>query len=81
MVQGVKELEEDFHHIFFNVGVDQAEESTMSFAEERILGNPGCKLLKLKRDPYKVDLNCLSADSFHVLQNNNEDEDSNPRSG
>ena len=78
MVQGVKELEEDFYHIFFNVGIDQADESTMTLKEGSVLGNPGCKLLKLRRDTYKVDLNCLSADSFHVLQNKNKDEDSNP---
>ena len=78
MVQGVKELEENFYHIFFNVGVNQADESTMPFTEGRVLRDPGCKLLKLRRDPYKVDLDCLSADSFHVLQNKNKDEDSNP---
>ena len=78
MVQGVKELEQHFHHILFNVGIDQADESTMPFTEGRVLGNPGCKILKLRRDPYKVDLNCLSADSFHVLQNKNKDEDLNP---
>ena len=54
-------MEEDFHRVFFNVGVDQVEESTMSFTEERILRNPGCKLLELRRDPYKVDLNCFPA--------------------
>ena len=78
MVQGVKELEENLYHIFLNVGVDQADESAMFLTERRALGNPGCKLLKLRRDPYKVYLNCLSADSFHVLQNKNKDEDLNP---
>ena len=78
MVQGVKELEEDFHHIFFNVGVDQVEKSTMSFTEERILWNLGSKLLELSRDSHKVDLNCFPAKRFHDLQNKNKDEDPNP---
>ena len=50
----------------------------MSFTEERILGNPGCKLFELQRDPYKVDLNCFPAERLHVLQNKNKDEDLNP---
>ena len=78
VVQGVKELEQHFHHIFFNTGVDQADESTMPFTEGRVLGNPGCKFLELRRDPYKIDLNCLSAKRLHVLQNKNKDEDPNP---
>ena len=77
-MQRVKELEQDLYHIFLNVGVDQADESSMPLTERRALGNPGYKFLKLRRDPYKADLNCLSANSFHVLQNKNKDEDSNP---
>ena len=49
-------------HVFFNVGVDQVEESTMSFTEERILWNFGSKLLELRRDSHKVDLNSFSAE-------------------
>ena len=74
-MQRVKELEQDLYQILLNVGVNQADESSMFLTERRALGNPGCKLLKMRRDPYKVDLNCLSADSFHVLQNKNKDED------
>ena len=44
----------------------------------KTLKNMGGQILGYNRDPYKVDLNCLSADSFHVLQNKNKDEDSNP---
>ena len=77
-MQRVEELEENFHHILLCVGSDQVEYMTMALGEWRSLGNPGCKLLKLRRDLYKVDLNCLSADSFHVLQNKNKYEDSNP---
>ena len=50
----------------------------MSFTEERILWNPGYKLLELKRDSHKVDLNCFPAKRFHYLQNKNKDEDTNP---
>ena len=77
-MQRVKELEEDLYHIFLNVGVHQADESSMPLTERRALRNPGYKFLKLRRDPYKADLNCFSTNSFHVLQNNNKDEDSNP---
>ena len=77
-MQRIKELEQDLYHIFLNVGVDQADESSMSLTERRALGNPGYKLFKLRRNPYKADRNCLSTNSFHVLQNKNKDENSNP---
>ena len=50
----------------------------MSYTEDIILGNPGCKLLELRRDSHKVDLNCFPAKRFHDLQNKNKDEDPNP---
>ena len=50
----------------------------MSFTEERILWDPGCKFLELRRDSHKVDLDGFSARNFHDLQNKNKDEDLNP---
>ena len=78
MVQGVKELEEDFHHVFFNVEVDQVDKSTMSFTEGGAFGNPGCELLELGRDSHKMDLDSFPAWNFHDLQNKNKAEDPKP---
>ena len=41
----------------------------MYFTEERAFENSGCELLELRRDPHKVDLDCISASGSHVLQN------------
>ena len=50
----------------------------MSFTEERILWDLGSKLLELRRDSHKVDLDYFPAKRFHDLQNKNKDEDPNP---
>ena len=69
MMQQVKELEQDAHHLLIQLGSDQAKEMTMSYNKGRSIRNFLNQISELSRDLHEVDSNGISAHRSHDLQN------------